>query len=114
MTTATAVRYRDQAAVLDLPALIDHSAEPALNQSYAVAAEHGATTIVLNFSGVEFLSSTGIALIVSMLARARKEGRTIRATGLSDHYREIFEITRLSDFMTIYADENAALEGGNR
>jgi anti-anti-sigma factor len=114
MTMANAVRYHDGAAVLDLPAQIDHSAEPALKQAYTVAADHGATTLVLNFSGVEFLSSTGIALIVGILARARKERRTIRATGLSDHYREIFEITRLADFMTIYADENAALEGGER
>lgn len=112
MTVASPVRYVGGIAVLDLPEQIDHTAEPALLQSYAVAVEHGAKTLVLNFSGVEFLSSTGIALIVNLLARARKEGRTLRATGLSDHYKEIFEITRLADFMTIYADEKAALEDG--
>lgn len=111
MTVASPVRYQGGIAVIDLPAQIDHTAEPALLQTYAVAAEHGAKTLVLNFSGVEFLSSTGIALIVNLLARARKEGRTLRATGLSDHYKEIFEITRLADFMTIFADENAALGG---
>lgn len=114
MAVSSPVRYRDGAAVIDLPALIDHSAEPSLNQAYAVAADHGAKLLVLNFGEVEFLSSTGIALIVGLLARARKEGRTMRATGLSEHYREIFEITRLVDFMTIYADENAALEEGKR
>jgi len=112
MTMANAVRYREGVAVVDLPPQIDHSAESALNHAYAVATEHGATTLVLNFSGVEFLSSTGIALIVGILARARKEGRAIRATGLSDHYSEIFQITRLADFMAIYPDENAAVEGG--
>ena len=35
----------------------------------------------------------------------------INASGLSDHYKEIFEITRLADFMTIYADEKTALGG---
>ena len=114
MTTASAIRYSGGAAVVDLPAQIDHSAEPALNQAYAVAADHGASTLVLNFGGVEFLSSTGIALIVGLLSRARKEGRTMRATGLSDHYREIFEITRLSEFMAIYPDEKTALEGGTK
>jgi anti-anti-sigma factor len=73
--------------------------------------DHGSKTVLLNFGGVEFLSSTGIALIVGILARARKDGRKITAAGLSDHYREIFEITRLADFMTIFADENAALGG---
>ena len=112
MTTAeSAVRYRDGTAVVDLPAQIDSTAEHALNDSYAAAAAHGSTTVLLNFAGVEFLSSTGIALIVGILARARKDGRKITASGLSDHYKEIFEITRLADFMTIFADENAALGG---
>lgn len=105
------VRYREGTAVVDLPPQIDSTAEHALNGAYATAADHGSTTVLLNFSGVEFLSSTGIALIVGILARARKDGRKITASGLSDHYKEIFEITRLADFMTIFADENAALGG---
>ena len=112
MTTAeSAVRYRDGTAVVDLPAQIDSTAEHALNDSYAAAAAHGSKTVLLNFAGVEFLSSTGIALIVGILARARKDGRAISASGLSDHYKEIFEITRLADFMTIFSDENSALRG---
>jgi anti-anti-sigma factor len=115
MTTETnAVRYVAGTAVVDLPPQIDSTAEHALNSAYAAAAEHGSKTVLLNFAGVDFLSSTGIALIVGILARARKDGRTITAAGLSDHYREIFEITRLSDFMTIYLDENAALKGGKK
>ena len=31
------------------------------------------------------------------------------ACGLSDHYKEIFEITRIADFVTIVDDEQAAL-----
>ena len=111
-TDSTAVvRYRDGTAIVDLPAQIDHTAETALNEAYLAAMEHGSKTVLLNFAGVEFLSSTGIALVVGILARARKDGRAITAAGLSDHYREIFEITRLADFMTIFADENAALKG---
>jgi len=105
------VRYRDGTAVVDLPPQIDSTAEHALNGAYAAAVDRDAKTVLLNFAGVDFLSSTGIALIVGILARARTDGRKISASGLSDHYKEIFEITRLADFMTIYADENAALGG---
>lgn len=104
-------RHEDGLAIVDLPARIDGSAEQTLNDAYAEAAQRGAERIVLNFSGVEFLSSTGIALIVGLLARSRKDGKKIGSCGLSDHYREIFEITRLSDFMRIYPDERAALAG---
>jgi anti-sigma B factor antagonist len=56
---------------------------------------------VLDFSNVEYINSTGIAVIVGLLARARANRQTLSARGLSEHYRQIFEITRLSDFMTI-------------
>ena len=111
-TTESAVRFQGTTAVVDLPPQIDSTAEHALNGAYAEAIAHGSKTVLLNFAGVEFLSSTGIALIVGILARARKDGCAINASGLSDHYKEIFEITRLADFMTIFADENTALKGG--
>jgi len=110
-TAEKAIRYRDGTAVVDLPAQVDSTAEHVLNDAYASAAAHGSKTVLLNFAGVDFLSSTGIALVVGILARARKDGRSVSVSGLSDHYKEIFEITRLVDFMTIYADENAALKG---
>lgn len=105
---ATAVRMREGVAILDLPPQIDSTAEAALSSAYADAATRGAGPILLNFAGVDFLSSTGIALIVGVLARARKDGRVVSSYGLSDHYREIFEITRLADFMKIFPDEAAA------
>ena len=39
--------------------------------------------------------------VVRMLTTARADGRTVRVSGLTDHYRQIFEITRLSDYMAI-------------
>ena len=105
------VRHQDGLAIVDLPTRIDGSAEQTLSDAYTEASQRGTDRVMLNFSGVEFLSSTGIALIVGLLARSRKDGKTISSCGLSDHYREIFEITRLADFMRIYPDERAALAG---
>ena len=47
-----------------------------------------------------------------MLADARRDGREVRAAGLSPHYLEIFEITRLSDYMRIFDDAAAAMAAG--
>jgi len=106
-----AVRQKDGVAILDLPARIDASTEEALNAAYGEAIAGSPRGIVLNFAGVDYLSSTGIALIVGILARSRTEGRQVSAAGLSDHYREIFEITRLADFMRIFPDEDSAVTG---
>jgi anti-anti-sigma factor len=110
-TSDSAVRTKDGVAIVDLPARIDASAEQTLNAAYEDAVAGSPERIVLNFSGVDHLSSTGIALIVGILARSRRDGRQVSAAGLSDHYREIFEITRLADFMKIFPDERSAVTG---
>jgi anti-anti-sigma factor len=106
------VRQRDGAAVIDLRGEIDGSAEAALARAHDQAMALAPRRIALNFTDVIYINSNGIALIVGLIAQARKNGQTLLAYGLSDHYREIFEVTRLSDFMIIVADEASAIERG--
>lgn len=106
------VRREDGVAIVDLSGDINGFAEAVLNTAYDEAADVNQHTLVLNFDQVDYINSTGIALIVSLLGKARKDQRKVIAYGLSDHYTEIFEITRLSDFMDIVADEGAALQHG--
>ncbi|MGI8428211.1 MAG: STAS domain-containing protein [Solirubrobacteraceae bacterium] len=103
------VRERHGAAVVDLLGEIDRSADTPLTEAYSNAASGGAHNVILNFEQTDYINSTGIALIVDLLAQARAQGVQISACGLSDHYREIFEITRLADFMTIADSEDAAI-----
>ena len=101
------VRRRDGVTVIDMPAHIDITTEATLDTAYSEVSPKGA--VLLNFSGTEFINSSGIALIVGIMARARKQSRPVAAYGLSAHYREIFEVTRLADFMGLYSDEQAAI-----
>ena len=84
---------------------VDRAAIEKLDAAYEEACEHPGE-IRLDFNDVDYINSTGIALIVGLLARARSTGKLVGAFGLTDHYREVFEITRLSDFMHIYDDAN--------
>ncbi len=92
------------AAVIELSGEVDGSAATVLTDAYsrAVTPDSDPSTVVLDFSAVDYINSTGIALIVSVLARARAERRKVVACGLSPHYREIFDITRLSDFIELF------------
>jgi len=103
------VRQEPSGVIIDLVGQIDSQAEEALNTAYAEADATAKQVIVLNFSAVEYINSTGIALVVGLLAQARKAHRELRVFGLSDHYMEIFRITRLADFMSIHQDEAGAL-----
>jgi anti-anti-sigma factor len=100
---------RARVVVLDLTGDLRGDARQDLDTAYADAAAREPQALVLNLSGVEYMDSTGIALLVGLLARTRRDGRELSAYGLSDHYREIFAITRLSEFIHVYDDEASAV-----
>jgi anti-anti-sigma factor len=109
-----AVRRREGIAMIDLGGDVNAAAEPALEAAWAKATSERPDAVVLNFTGAGYINSTGIALIVGLLAKGRAAGIEIRAFGLTPHYREIFEITRLADFLAIDTDEESAIEGAER
>jgi len=108
MAAELRARVLDEAGttVIELTGDVDRDAEAALDDAYARAGEPPA--LVLDFSRVSYINSTGIAVIVGLLARARAKGQALSARGLTEHYRQIFEITRLADFMTILDEKEAA------
>ncbi len=110
----TAVRRRDGVAVIDLVGDVNATAEAAIDAAWAQATEVEPEAVVLNFEDAGYINSTGIALIVGMMAKARAHAIPIRAYGLTAHYREIFEITRLADFLAINPDEDSAVRGAER
>jgi anti-anti-sigma factor len=107
------VRRHAGAAVIDLVGDVDTRAEAALDLAWDEAVRDEPDAVVLSFASTGYINSTGIALIVGLLAKARARGVPIRAYGLSPHYREIFEITRLADFLSIRNDEHSAVHGAD-
>ncbi|MGH2749695.1 MAG: STAS domain-containing protein [Actinomycetota bacterium] len=103
------VRHSGEVAIVDLAGQLDGTAEKTLEAVWEAVGD--APVVALNFSKATYINSTGIALIVGFLGRARSKKKTVRAFGLMDHYREIFNITRLSDFIEIHGDEAGAVEG---
>jgi len=105
------VTTSDRGAVVVMTGTVNRAAKEALEAAYEEATSMSGR-VLLDFRGVDYINSTGIAVIVGILAMARAEDRVVAAFGLTDHYREVFNITRLADFMTIYDDETAAVAAG--
>ena len=110
-TVEVRVRHLRSVAVLDLGGDVTSQADAELAAAYDEAITHAPDAVLLDFSSVEYINSTGIAVLVSLLARAQREGRRMAACGLTPHYVEIFTVTRLADFIELYPDEQAALHG---
>jgi anti-sigma B factor antagonist len=94
----------DNVGVIDLAGEVTASAEQALSEAYS-AIGTTARAVILNFSQLEYMNSSGIGLLVTLLIRARRHGQQLLAFGLSEHYREIFELTRLNEAILLYSSE---------
>ena len=92
-------------AIVDLAGEISGLSELALNAAFNEAMTPAPDGVLLNFAEVGYINSTGIALIVGLLARAQASDVRLMASGLSDHFTQIFEITRLSSYIAMFMDE---------
>jgi anti-sigma B factor antagonist len=101
-------------AVIDIRGDVTAASDAILMSAYEEAARQGARRLVLNFSGLEYMNSGGIGMLVTLLVRANRQNQELAAFGLSHHYREIFELTRLDEAITIYDSERSALAGTAR
>jgi anti-sigma B factor antagonist len=110
-TYEVGTRGEPPVAVMSLHGNIDRDAVQTLTSAYEQAVADDPRAILLDFQDVAYINSTGMALIVGVLGRARAENRRVFASGLTEHYEHIFAITRLSDFIQIYADVDAAVDG---
>lgn len=112
-TTNLATNIREMPGdirVIDIKGEITSFSEKEIADAHEKAGT-GAKAVVLNFEGLEYMNSGGIGLLVTTLIRAQRAGHDLRAYGLSDHYREIFSLTRLDEAISLHDDEEAAVRG---
>ena len=108
--TSFDVREASEAArVIDVKGDITAQSEDVLMDAYGRASARGVSAIVLNFSGLDYMNSGGIGLLVTLLVRAQRQHQQVLAYGLSEHYRQIFELTRLDEAVSIHDSEQDSL-----
>ena len=99
----------EEARAIDIRGDITAQSEDVLMDAYNRASEEGVNAVVLNFAGLDYMNSGGIGLLVTLLVRAQRQRQRVLAHGLSDHYRQIFELTRLDEAVGIHDTEDDAL-----
>lgn len=94
--------------VLELAGRLDGSATEAMEHLHA-AFETASNAVLVDFGQVDYINSTGIALVVGLAAKARATGLPLLVCGLSDHYAHVFRITRIAEFVEMHPDRVGAL-----
>ena len=104
------VRKIGNAGVIDIQGEVTAACENILMNAYNQASQGNTRSIVLNFTGLEYMNSSGIGLLVTLLIRVNRQKQKLLTYGLSEHYHQIFELTRLNDAIAIFGTEAEALK----
>lgn len=117
MTAQTATfsvrRPQSGLAVIDIVGEVTANSEDALGDAFAQASHNSTRAVILNFSGLEYMNSSGIGLLVTLLIRAQRNKQKLLAYGLNDHYKQIFQLTRLDEAIVIHNSEAVALKAAS-
>lgn len=99
----------DRSCIIDVQGELTAFAEEALMAAYNRGCGDGVRYVLLNFGGLEYMSSSGIGLLVTLLIRVQRQQQMLLAYGLSEHYCHILELTRLNEAIALYPGEAEAL-----
>jgi len=67
-------------------------------------------SVLLDFTGVGYINSSGIAIVIQLLLEASKAGsRTVGIFGLSPHFQKVFTMVGIPKYAALYSDEASAL-----
>jgi anti-sigma B factor antagonist len=107
--TMSVRKINERVSIIDVQGEVTSAAENGLMDAYTQASGNGTKSIVLNFTDLQYMNSSGIGLLVTLLIRINRQKQKLLAYGLSDHYKQIFDLTRLDEAINICSTESEAL-----
>ena len=103
------VRNENDVTILELLGDVDMQSSPGLRAELLKMVEGRAKAIVVNLAEVEFMDSSGLAMLVEALQATRQRGGKLKLVNLCPRVRSIFEIARLDAIFEIFDTEAEAL-----
>ncbi len=85
------------------------STAPEFSQRLTTAIEAGKTAIVLDLSGVEFIDSTGLSVLLNGLRRVNQLHGRMALVCANPTVLRLFQITRLDSTFDIFGDRARAI-----
>lgn len=100
----------DNVDVLRVAGRLDASAVRDHKDTLKNKAESVNNWLVLNMEGIDFIDSSGLGLVVSLVRHARENSADIAITNLTPQAQTLFELTRMTRIFNIYENESVAVE----
>jgi anti-anti-sigma factor len=102
-------RKSGKAAIIELHGDVNSDGDAAIKDAYRQAIENGATAVLFNMSNTAYINTSGISVLIAIVMDAKKAGHTILVSGISPHYKKVFDLVRFSVYVTIFDTEEEAL-----
>lgn len=113
MTTPLKIESRieeDGTAVLSLAGEVDVSNVEQVREAAVKLLEGNGKRLILDLSGVEYMDSSGLGMLVGLLKRQRESGGVLAIAGHQPRVQRLFEITGLKQVFELYDDVAGALK----
>ena len=96
-------------AVLRFEGDIASTSKEAVLGTYQALPKETTKLILLDFTQVDYINSSGIALVIQLLIEASNAGQTVYAFGLSAHFTKVFTMVGITKYARLFPNEPEAL-----
>ena len=103
------VKAENGTSIVSLDGRLDLATGANLKEEIKKVCDKGATRIHLNLQKVEFINSSGLGALVSVMKQVRIKKGKLTLSNLAPYVREIFEITQLLNVFEIHETQQEAL-----
>jgi anti-anti-sigma factor len=104
------ISQKDDVSILQIKGDVTAITGESIEEAYQKATAAGARKILLYFDKDGYINSGGIAILIGIASESRKNGQTVRMTGLSGHFQKIFNMVGLTKYTEIFQTEELALK----
>ena len=111
MKQETEINLKNQGdiTIFDIQGDVTAFSEPFFNEAYKNANDQGTSKILLKFYENAYINSGGIAILIQLLAQTKQNNQQICISGLSNHFKKIFNMVGITKFAKIYNTVEDAL-----
>lgn len=110
MDFSATIRQEADVSLINLGGRLTFFEVGILRENIARLLREGHKRIVLNFTGLRYLDSSGIGEMARMYLTVVKSGGEMKVVGLTPRVQEVLKVTHLYEVFREYPDEDAALQ----
>lgn len=103
-------REKGDIRIIDLRGDFTLFADETVNSTIKPLINDGIIKIVLNFTNVGYINSSGIAIIIGLVTLLSNKGGKFKAYGLTPHFQKVFNMVGLTQYMDLFEEEEEAIK----